>query len=441
MPVDWNKLLTAMVPLGVGLANPQGGGASFVHGFQSADQMMWKRRIDEEEAARRDAATRAEMANRDADNKRLDQQARLNRLSQALAQLNTATTQQAEYATDPTQAENAVLQRSHQLESSFELPPSSLSGYVPPMGPMISQRKVKRAKDKYSEFLKLYGDRAGEAESSLTFHEGEFAGMTAAQVRQMAEMTQPPPAKPVTPNRNLQSKEVLRGGKRAFANFEPDTGKYFDVGSGQEVTDISPVPPASTQGQPGSLPPRTQTRVDQKVKGFEAQAAVKRVQQQAEAVNFANSLDPNTTNPADDQALIYAFAKAMDPDSVVREGEYKTVQTYAQSWAETFGFNVARIFSNTSFLTPQARQNMKSAIQKKYAAGRAQYDNVRKSYAKQIDKITGEPGTGDDWLVDYAGAFPGTDDDAEPKEGTEGVVDGKPAVWKTVNGKKGWYEK
>lgn len=156
-----------------------------------------------------------------------------------------------------------------------------------------------------------------------------------------------------------------------------------------------------------ALPPNVQRRVDAKSKAFDNQPAVKRTQTMAEAVAFADSLDANTKNPADDQALIYAFAKAMDPDSVVREGEYATVQKYGQSWAEMFGFNAARIFSNTAFLTPQARSNMKQTIRSRYQAARTQYDNLASAYAKQIDGITGQPGTGQDYLVDYAGAFPG----------------------------------
>lgn len=148
-----------------------------------------------------------------------------------------------------------------------------------------------------------------------------------------------------------------------------------------------------------------QRRVDAKAKAFDAQPAVKRAATMAESVSFANGLDPNTKNPADDQALIYAFAKAMDPDSVVREGEYATVQKYAQSWAERFGFDVRRVFSNTAFLTPQARANMKTTIQQKFAAGKTQYDNLRRSYAEQINRITGQA-DGADYLVDYAGAFP-----------------------------------
>jgi hypothetical protein len=153
------------------------------------------------------------------------------------------------------------------------------------------------------------------------------------------------------------------------------------------------------------LPVQTQRRVDAQTRGFDAQGTVKRTQLMADAVGFATSLDPHTKNPADDQALIYAFAKAMDPDSVVREGEYATVQKYAQSWAESFGFNAQRMFKNTTFLTPAARANMKATIQSKFGAGRAQYDNLRRSYTEKINKITGDT-DGESYLTDYGGAFP-----------------------------------
>lgn len=158
----------------------------------------------------------------------------------------------------------------------------------------------------------------------------------------------------------------------------------------------------------GGLSPRIQSLVDGKSRGFESNRVVLRTQLAAEAVEFADSLNPNTTNPADDQALIYAFAKAMDPDSVVREGEYATVQKYAQSWREQFGFDIQRLFSNTPFLTPQARANMKATIRQKYAASRKQYDNIRRSYADQINRITGQR-DGDAFLIDHAAAFPSVD--------------------------------
>lgn len=174
----------------------------------------------------------------------------------------------------------------------------------------------------------------------------------------------------------------------------------------KQAGDTTPNAPAAGAADGTTLPPRVQQRVDAKGKEFNAQPVVKRVQLMAEAVTFADGLDINTTNPADDQALIYAFAKAMDPESVVREGEYATVQKYAQSWAQTYGFNMARIFSNLPFLTPQARANMKATIRAKYQSAIPMYRNVRKNYEAQVDGILGKPGAGKDWLVDYEAAFP-----------------------------------
>lgn len=171
------------------------------------------------------------------------------------------------------------------------------------------------------------------------------------------------------------------------------------------------------------LPPASQRRVDILTRGFDQQPSVKRAATMAEAVNFATGMKDDTTNPADDQALLYAFAKAMDPDSVVREGEYATVQKYAQSWAESFGFNAARIFSNTTFLTPQARKNLKATIRAKFAANKKQYDALRQSYRDRINRITGA-GDGDSYLTDYGGGFP---EDGESAPAPAAVPGGAPS--------------
>lgn len=138
---------------------------------------------------------------------------------------------------------------------------------------------------------------------------------------------------------------------------------------------------------------------------FAKHPIVSRMNTLAEGVNFGNSIDSKTSNPSDDQAIIYAFAKVMDPESVVREGEYATVQKYAQSWAQKFGFDVARIFSNTKFLTPEAINNMKATMNAKAATQRQSYDNLHKQYATQINRVTGGD-DGDSYLVDYSMAFP-----------------------------------
>jgi hypothetical protein len=159
---------------------------------------------------------------------------------------------------------------------------------------------------------------------------------------------------------------------------------------------------------PTGLSVSQQRRLDSALRSFDAQPAVKKAQTMADAASFAESLNANTSNPADDQALIYAFAKAMDPESVVREGEYATVQRYSQSWAEKFGFDVARMVSNTTFLTAEARANMKATILSRFQATQGQYDNIRRSYSDRINKITGG-NDGETYLTDYGAAFPGAD--------------------------------
>jgi len=256
------------------------------------------------------------------------------------------------------------------------------------------------------ERAKLEKDLAGVRKTvgDAKFENGEADalvlsdGMTVGQARQKVANVQG----------ELPKRATAASGQQEWVKRN---GQVVPIERGTAVAGDMPYDPvAARAGQgggsnDGGLPPRQQTAVNSMMRAFDGLPIVKTVQKQAEAVSFADSLDINTKNPADDQALIYAFAKAMDPESVVREGEYATVQKYAQSWANNFGFNAQRIFSNVAFLTPQARANMKATIRSKYNSGKSQYDNVRRSYEAKINKITGR-GDGGDYLTDYGGGFP-----------------------------------
>lgn len=149
------------------------------------------------------------------------------------------------------------------------------------------------------------------------------------------------------------------------------------------------------------LSTQTQTTVRGIAGNFDNEQQVKNFQQVQSANGKIQSIDNGTKNPADNQALIYAFAKAMDPNSVVREGEYATVQKYAQSWADTQGFNAARILANKEFLTEQAVQNIKDTVQRTYDTEKAAYENVYNEYGRRIDQQTG--GTnGKEYLTNYS---------------------------------------
>lgn len=151
---------------------------------------------------------------------------------------------------------------------------------------------------------------------------------------------------------------------------------------------------------------RHERRINQISDQYDRNPIVKRMNIVAEGYDLAKRLSGNPNRSStDDQALIYAFAKAMDPESVVREGEYATVQKYAQSWLQSFGFNALRTIENREFLSEGARANMAATIGQKYSAARNVYDNHRKEVATKINHVTGRD-DGDSYLIDYGTAYP-----------------------------------
>lgn len=108
-----------------------------------------------------------------------------------------------------------------------------------------------------------------------------------------------------------------------------------------------------------------------------------------EAYNFATKVKA-WDNATDNQALIYAFAKAMDPDSVVREWEYATVQKYSQVWWDKFGMNINRILNGQEFISKSAKENIVNTIKSKYDASKDSYDSLRNTKIKMINDIAGK---------------------------------------------------
>lgn len=161
---------------------------------------------------------------------------------------------------------------------------------------------------------------------------------------------------------------------------------------------------ATATGTGMLTPAQTQSAVTSIVNQFDNEPIVKNYNTTAEGYAFASQLaNKPTKTSADDIGLIYAFAKAMDPNSVVREGEYATVQKYAQSWAETFGFNAKRIFSNTKFLSEEAVNNMIATIASKYNASSQAYKNVETEYNRRIQDAKSGQVSGS--LTNYGNAW------------------------------------
>lgn len=181
------------------------------------------------------------------------------------------------------------------------------------------------------------------------------------------------------------NEQVISGGKYA----KPEKPTESDV-----------IPGENPQLYSG-LSTKTATAVRSKAGAFKSEPIVQNFAVVQEGKNFASSLSDTTTNPADDQALVYALAKALDPGSVVREGEYATAQKYAQSWVKAYGKGVEQALFGTGFLSLDARKNIKKTIDQKFTASQSSYNNLYKQYATGINNLTGRK-DGDKFISDYS---------------------------------------
>lgn len=145
----------------------------------------------------------------------------------------------------------------------------------------------------------------------------------------------------------------------------------------------------------------TATAVRGIVSGFKSEPQLTNFATIQDGYNFSQMIKTDTENPADDQALVYALAKALDPGSVVREGEYKTALTYSQSWVKAYGKSITQAINGTGFLSEEARENIKKVIETKYTSSKKSYDNLYGQYATQINNLTGRD-DGKKFLRDYA---------------------------------------
>lgn len=97
----------------------------------------------------------------------------------------------------------------------------------------------------------------------------------------------------------------------------------------------------------------------------------------------------NTTNPYDDQALIFSFMKVLDPTSVVREGEFNFAQRNA-SYLESIFAGASQAINGTGLLGKAQRENIIRTMDTLYKKKRAQYD-AEMNGAKQVGNTFGIP--------------------------------------------------
>lgn len=160
---------------------------------------------------------------------------------------------------------------------------------------------------------------------------------------------------------------------------------------------------------------RTANAVQKEADQFDASPTVKRFNNILDSRNAIAQIPANTKNPADHQAIIYYFAKALDPDSVVREGEYATIKKYAQPIFSRYKGELDNALNGTGFLSDAAVTNIKETIENRHKSTLPAYNNLEKETKSSINKIAGKDVSGM-VMKDYKGGY----DSGASSNATEG---------------------
>lgn len=109
---------------------------------------------------------------------------------------------------------------------------------------------------------------------------------------------------------------------------------------------------------------------------------------------YVTALKTDNT-PQGDLALIYAFAKVMDPDSVVREGEAAAVSS-SDTLAGQYVAQLKKQLTGTGTFSPEARVNLRKQLQTKiaelnraYNTERGRFQDIATRFGYQPDEVIG----------------------------------------------------
>ena len=160
----------------------------FQQGQLQRQAMLDQRMLDAD--ARAAEMQQAQMANMETDNARLLQQDEMLKFQRAVQLMQAAQAQEAEFATDPIQADASVQAQMGAAAQAYGVPQERLSPFIQSTAPMISARKKKQAQALYERAEKRFNPKGEhpEWESSITLQTGEqFGDVTPAQLRALFE--------------------------------------------------------------------------------------------------------------------------------------------------------------------------------------------------------------------------------------------------------------
>lgn len=270
--------------------------------------------------------------------------------------------------------------RDIQRQAAIEALPLQAQALVAQAKLTGSQNALKNAQDRLSTLFKLQSDDADRAyNTKIRQIDAVYNYATNEQKIKLdalkeAEQTKREEAKSLQASKDKIVGELIDSGQASLIT-ELTNAKTQD-----EVNAVASKIVAAKTG--GLTPTQINTTVNQIAGSFDNEPVVKEYNTMKNYINTFNTLGNSAT---DDQARIYAFAKVMDPNSVVRESEYKTVQDYSQALLKRTGINLARIFTSTGALSQEARDAMAKTLGTKLKVQEGAYNQVRNEYQRQIN--------------------------------------------------------
>jgi len=128
--------------------------------------------------------------------------------------------------------------------------------------------------------------------------------------------------------------------------------------------------------------------IDSQTARFDASQIVRKYNESMETIS--DILHRDMSSPANQESLLYAFAKVNDPRTGVREPERETIRKNVGTLVDKFGRDVMRVVNNVGSMSPHSIQLIKSALVERKRSLQEQYDNYREQTAKTIKAKTGE---------------------------------------------------
>jgi hypothetical protein len=213
-----------------------------------------------------------------------------------------------------------------------------------------------------------------------------------------------------------QYNKTIDAGDRILAipeNWSGDPSELLTINKGLTPSQAKGDGGSSSGGIYDQLDFRTANAVVSQGDKFNSSDIVKRFNNIQDARNNISGIAANTTNPADHQAIVYYFAKALDPESVVREGEYETIKKYAQNVFSRYRGELNNTLNGSGFLSADAISNIKQTIDNRYSSAEVQYKNKESETARIINTIAGKD-VANMVLPDYGS---GTGNQSAPQDG------------------------